>query len=321
MSDLPQWLHTIPLPMPAPLGQVNAYLIEGPHGAALIDTGMDEASSRRELERGLEVHGMRIADLDALVCTHHHVDHAGLGATFREAGVETMMSALDMESLAAFFAQPELDDVRAGFYGRHEVPSGFAKRVSKIFPFFRSLAEEFRPDRALVDGDRLDLGGIEFEVLLTPGHTRGHVCLHEPEAGVVFTGDCVINREATHISMRPEAMGTDPLGGFLSSLETIAGLGPRVGLPGHGGAIDDLVERARDIERHHRRRLEQVRRSLTEEPRTAFDISKVAVDARPKAFARWLAVSQALAYLEHLVRRGEAKEHGADRGLRYSRLP
>jgi glyoxylase-like metal-dependent hydrolase (beta-lactamase superfamily II) len=315
--QMPKWLNLIQLPMPATLGQVNVYLIRGPHGVALVDTGMDDASSRRQLQNELASHGLSFGDVDTLVCTHHHVDHAGLGRTFGEAGTDTMMSLLDMESLKAFFENPELDETRAAFYGKHEVPDDFAARVSRMFPFFRSLSEEFEPKTVIEDNQIVDMAGIEFRVLLTPGHTRGHVCLLQEEAQVVFTGDCVITREATHISMRPEAMGTDPLGGFIGSLDRLHALGALAAYPGHGNPFSNLAERCDEILSHHRTRLEQTEAALTDELQTAFAISGVSMGARPRAFARWLAVSQTLAYLEHLVRLNRAQAVETGSGLRY----
>lgn len=46
-----------------------------------------------------------------------------------------------------------------------------------------------RPDRWLRDGDRIAVAGTTIEVLLTPGHTPGGVCLHLPELATVLTGD------------------------------------------------------------------------------------------------------------------------------------
>jgi len=317
MSGTPSWLAVLDLPMPATLGHVNAYLVRGPSGAALVDTGMDDASSRKELERQLGVHGLAPTDLDTVVCTHHHQDHCGLGATLAEAGAEIVMSAADAESLLIFQDHPEIDERRATFNGNHPVPEEFVARVTAVFPFFRNLGQRFEPARTVADGDTIDLGGLRFEVLLTPGHTRGHVCLLQRDAGVVLTGDHVITGDATHVSMREEVAGTDPLGGFVASLERVRDLGPLRGLPGHGAPIADLSVRADQLVRHHRARIEQVARALGDEPRSAFELSGDVLGRRPKVFMRWLAMSQTLAYLEHLVHVGRAEQVPIEGGVGY----
>ncbi|MBW2278604.1 MAG: MBL fold metallo-hydrolase, partial [Deltaproteobacteria bacterium] len=305
------------LPMPATLGHVNCYLVRGPSGVVLVDTGMDDASSRGELTRQLDEHGLAFGDLDTVVCTHHHQDHCGVGATLIEAGARLSMSAKDADSLLIFQDHPEVDARRATFYGNHPVPEEFEQRVTAVFPFFRNLGQRFEPTDLLLDGQQVDLGGVRFEVLITPGHTRGHVCLLQRDEGVLLTGDHVIAGDATHVSMREEVLGTDPLGRFVESLGRVRDLGPLRGFPGHGKPIADLSERADQLVRHHRARIEQVARALTDEPQSAFDLSGDVLWRRPKIFMRWLAMSQTLAYLEHLVHTGRAESIAIEGGVGY----
>ena len=302
--------------MPATLGTVNVFLIRGPRGCGLIDTGMNDASSRAELQKQLEKRGLNFGHIRDVVLTHHHADHAGLGGTLAKSGAQTMMSRADADSLDLFFTRPELDPERANFYGRHEVPDTFSERVAPMFPFFRGMAEHFVPDRLLEDGDTVELGGIQFEVIFTPGHTGGHLSLRH-ELGIVFTGDCVTPSDATHISMRPEAIGTNPLEKFLGSLDRLQALKGDLALPGHGDLIPDLASKAGAIAKHHITRLEKVKSSLKEFPQSAYQISEAAMGPRPKVFARWLAMSQCLAYLEYLVNLGQAMEETTPEGVGY----
>jgi len=318
MIALPTFLTPIQLPMPATLGAVNVYLVRGPGGAALVDTGMDDASSRAALVAALEERGLALGDLETIVCTHYHPDHCGLGATLADAGAVVMMSALDSAALAAFFDDPASDAHRSTFFGRHRVPAEFEERVSSLFPFFRSLQEPFRPTRTIADGETVRLGGIPFEIIHTPGHTRGHVCLLEPESGVLLTGDHVTPGEATHVSMREQVIGSDPLGAFLDSLERVRALGPRVGLSGHGEPMPDVAARADEILRHHAARLGRVAAALEHAPIEAYDLCLKVFGDHRKSFARWLAMSQTLAYLEHLVHEGRAIEVAIGSGIAYA---
>lgn len=318
--ELPSWLTLLRLPMPATLGSVNVYLIRGPGGAALIDTGMRDASSVKALVSQLEEQGLALSDIQTLVCTHHHGDHAGLGRTFAQAGARTLMSEWDATALKRFFNHPEVDETRASFSGTHPVPETFSRRISMMFPFFRKLAEPFEPTGHLQDRERLLLGGIPFQVVNTPGHTLGHVCLKHDD-GFLFTGDCIIGGEATHVSMRQETIGQDPLGQFINSLEKIRDLGISNGLPGHGHPLEDLPARAEGVLAHHHRRLEQLEDALDNEPRTAFDLSITVMGERPRAFSRWLAMSQVIAYMEYLVCRGQAVQVEIENTVRYHRHP
>jgi glyoxylase-like metal-dependent hydrolase (beta-lactamase superfamily II) len=318
MTLLPSWATPISLPMPATRGAVNVYLVRGPDGAALVDTGMNDAASRAALVAALSENGLCLGDLGAVVCTHYHVDHCGLGATLLEAGAEVMMSARDAASLEIFFGDPGLDARRATFFDRHRVPAEFESRVTPMFPFLRSLQERFTPTRMLAEGDVVSLGGVRFDVLLVPGHTQGHLCLLEPSSGVLLTGDHVIPGKISQVSLREESMGTDPIGAFFDSLERVRALGPRLGLGGHGAPLDDVAARIAEVVRHHRERLEGVVAALSREPRSAYDIARAVFGERRQPFAMWLAMSQALAYLEHLGREGRAAEIDTGDGLAFA---
>jgi glyoxylase-like metal-dependent hydrolase (beta-lactamase superfamily II) len=294
--------------MAATLGEVTAHLIRGPAGNALVDTGMHDAAARKALLAGLAAAGFEPADVGCVVCTHHHPDHSGLADLFLEAGAQVLMSAADAESHRLFLARPEGDAGRATFFGRHAVPPEFEERVRGVFPFFRTLSARFEPTGLVEDGQIVDLGGLAFEALLTPGHTRGHLCLLQRESGVLLTGDHILAAEATHVSMREESIGTDPLGAFLESIARAGSLGPVTGFPGHGPVIADVAARTRELLAHHAARLAEVEAALGDAPASAFDLSLSVFGPRPKVFARWLAMSQTLGYLEHLVRRGLAEE-------------
>lgn len=302
--------------MSATLGTVNAFLIDGPEGRGLIETGMNDGSSRADLEKQLGEMGLDLGSIDQVVFTHHHADHAGLGRTLAEHGARTMMSKQDADSLELFFSKPELDKERASFFGRHEVPDEFANRVAPVFHFFRGMAERFKPDTYVEDGEIIEIGGIRFEVIFTPGHTGGHISLRH-ELGIVFTGDCVTASDSTHISMRPEAIGTNPLEKFLQSLSRLETYAGHIALPGHGSLIPDLPSKVQDIRTHHTMRLKKVEDTLSSEPCCAFQISEKAMGPRPKVFARWLAMSQCLAYLEYLVSLGVATEEALENGIGY----
>jgi glyoxylase-like metal-dependent hydrolase (beta-lactamase superfamily II) len=306
MAKYPSWLQHIELPMPATLGSVNVYLIRGPSGAALIDTGFNDSTSRKELEDQLRARDMVLSDIDTLVCTHHHQDHTGLGQVFSDAGVTTVMSSTDAKSLAIYLADEESDESKASFGACHEMPTRFIERVAGLFPFFRTLAGDFVPDVTLEEGDEITLGGIPFQVMITPGHTPGHICLVRDE--FVLTGDCVIRNDLTHVSMRSEVIGTDPFGQFLQSFKRIGELEGKIGLPGHGPVIENLAVRAKGIIVRHNERLDQVRAALGDKPRPAFELSRDALGSRSQSFAVWLIMSQTLAYLEHLVHLQEAEE-------------
>ena len=101
----------------------------------------------------------------------------------------------------------------------------------------------FKPDRELGDGDRVEVDGIELEVIHTPGHASNHLCYRHLALNWVFTGDHVIDGSTVVIDP-PDGNMTD----YLRSLRQIKTLNPTTLMPGHGepllaplAAIDALI--------------------------------------------------------------------------------
>src|SRR2546423_55310 len=100
------------------------------------------------------------------------------------------------------------------------------------------------------DGDTIKLAGREWTPLHTPGPTLDHRCLHDPEEGLLLSGDHVLPTITPHIA--GIGTGPDPLSSYLSSLRRVERLGNvRRVLPAHGHPFDDLAGRVKAIERHH----------------------------------------------------------------------
>lgn len=94
------------------------------------------------------------------------------------------------------------------------------------------------PDAPLLDGERLQVGGIELRVLHTPGHTPGSVCLYAPEVGAVFTGDTLVAG-----GLDPEEASADPRTQLTAIEERLLVLPPRTEvLPGHREATSIAAE-------------------------------------------------------------------------------
>ncbi|MGQ0530551.1 MAG: MBL fold metallo-hydrolase [Panacagrimonas sp.] len=140
--------------------QQNCSLVWDAHTkqAVLIDAG---GEVERLLER-VAHHGLK---LEQLWVTHGHLDHAS--------GVAELADSLQLP-----IHGPHPDD-QFWIDGLPEAAEQFG------FPPARS----FTPTRWLQQGDQLQLGSLQFEVLHCPGHTPGHVVLYQPQAQLAFVGD------------------------------------------------------------------------------------------------------------------------------------
>jgi hydroxyacylglutathione hydrolase len=142
----------------------HVYVIKGDTKNVLIDTGV--AGKFPLLKRRLSELGLRVRDINLVILTHEHYDHIGATAFFHRTAV------VAAHRLAA--NKLELQDEFVTFRKYKDQPS-----------------RPFWVDVWLEDGSMIDLGNYELQVVHTPGHTSGCICLYEPRAGLLFTGDTV----------------------------------------------------------------------------------------------------------------------------------
>ncbi len=160
-------------------------------------------------------------------------------------------------------------------------------------------------------GDVVHLGGREWFVVHTPGHTPDHFCLHDPVDGVFLAGDHVLPTIPPHIS----GLGgsEDNLSSFFYSLDRVSELSHvQKVLPAHGHPFSDLRERSLAIKRHHFDRLDKIKEIAREiGPGTVEAFSRQLFKERS-----WgpMAESETFAHLEHLRIAGEAERHSDEEG-------
>jgi glyoxylase-like metal-dependent hydrolase (beta-lactamase superfamily II) len=171
----------------------------------------------------------------------------------------------------------------------------------------RALRFLFRPpepSQRVVHGERLQLAGREWVSIHTPGHTIDHLCLYDPEHGLLLSGDHVLPSITPHIS--GVGNGGDALQSYLQTLDLVAALdGVKLGLPAHGHPFDDVPGRVEAIKEHHVERMELIAEaSRAIGPATVQDLSH---EIFPKKHWGVMAESETFAHLEHMVIAGEAE--------------
>ena len=160
-------------------------------------------------------------------------------------------------------------------------------------------------------GDSID----GWEVLASPGHADGHLCLYRD--GVLVAGDTLLAPITPAIGLYPESR-PDPLGDYTETLRALAHLDPRVSYGGHGETIDEPGQRAHAILAHHDERLDRTEAALGPEPRTGYDVSLALFGSGLPAIQRRFAVAETLSHLERLVVLGRARRDEDDRIVSYT---
>jgi glyoxylase-like metal-dependent hydrolase (beta-lactamase superfamily II) len=178
------------------------------------------------------------------------------------------------------------------------------------------IAEIVTPDRDLVEGVEVgtDLG--PWRVHETPGHAPSHVVLHQPERGLLLSGDHLLGRVSLYYDY---GYTPDPAGEFLASLDVVDRLDVQLVLAGHGRPVRD----ARALTEANRRavhdKLDRLRSAIAAAARTPFDLVPEVVDTElPAPMMVGWGLSETLVYLNHLERRGEAVRVDEDKPERWA---
>lgn len=286
-------IHRLDLPLPWELGQVNAYLVPGAAGWTLVDCGMTTPECFAALDMQLQQAGVAWRDIKTLLLTHMHPDHMGLAPKVLElSGAQLAMHrrefALLEETVEATEQRREPDEALTLAH----TPLELQTKVIAAFTDVRRSFVRLTPDVLLEGGERWG----DAEVVWTPGHSPGHVCLHFDD-GALLTGDHLLENITPNISWVP---GEDALGDFIESLKRVAELDCDTLYPSHGLPFTGHREWATQTIAHHHERCDEIVTALRLHPRTAHELVSILWPRRLSAFHYRFAVYEVLAHLECL---------------------
>ena len=220
-----------------------------------------------------------------------------------------MMSQMDPEVARSRFSSGWAAQLEGGMREEEDKPDSMFARMRAA----RDSMDLPLPEPTLLDGGEvLEVGGREFEMIWTPGHTEGHLCVLDRGTDALFTGDHLLARITPHIGMWPDETRS-PLPQFEESLGLVAKLNPTLALPAHERIIDHPAERAGEILEHHQDRRQHI---LDAVDGGEVSIRDVAIAVFPKRAADRMqlamAMSETVAHLEALVEEGRLRRSGAD---------
>ncbi|MDY6970762.1 MAG: MBL fold metallo-hydrolase [Thermodesulfobacteriota bacterium] len=320
MREVLPGIYQMRMPLPnSPLGHLNAYVLEGDDGWALIDTGWDFPGAFSSAKRQLKEKGIDLDAISQIFITHVHVDHYGLIGRLKEAsGASTAFH----EKEAAFLSKMAASELEfSALMELQLTENGMSLRETSGLDFILDVGGTLiypldPPDKILRDGDRISIGRFNFEVIWTPGHSEGHVCLYEPDKRVLLSGDHILPTITPNINVYPFSEN-DPLRSYLASLKRVEKLPVHLILPAHEDVFEGLQQRVGEITSHHKERTRHIMKALLGEAKTAYQIAlelpwtlnsitgEKASFVDLDAFGKVMATGETLAHLQYL--RGEGK--------------
>ena len=304
----------VPLPMERDnyVRHTYTYLIlDDEGGVHVIDPGWGFEDNTVRLNSAFGQIGRSVEDVRTIVSTHLHPDHTGLAPYIRDRSGARLL--VHREEAAAMNAGASIG-ILADFSRKLREWGAPLVERSKLYLGLwrqRGMREGARisPDGVLDDGDWLPIPGRRMRVLHTPGHTEGSICLYDEDVKSVYTGDTLLPMIHPGIGLGGAASGQDranPLAVYFSSLDRLGQLDAGMVHPGHGYSFRGLQDRIEETVGHHRRRSDEIRSLVAENPdarvwQIAERVHWTAGWQRLVGFMRLSAVSQTAMHMDYLT--------------------
>ena len=320
-----KWIR---MALPFALDHINLWLLrdtqDGPDGPVqgwtVVDTCIcrDEAKAQWEQVFANELDGLPVL---RVIVTHMHPDHIGLAQWLCERwDCRLWVSATDYNS-ARIGSQSTTGfggEGAARFFAAHGLTDPEAlEKIRARASYYPSLVPGVPGRfRRLLDGQTVTIGGRGWRCIAGYGHAPEHIALSCDELRVLISGDMVLPRISTNVSVYDMEPESDPLALFLDSLQRYRPLpADTLVLPSHGKPFTGLHERIDQLEAHHADRLAEVQEACAQKPCSAFDILPVlfprALDLHQTTFA----MGEAVAHLHRLWFEGRLLRTAAAQGV------
>jgi glyoxylase-like metal-dependent hydrolase (beta-lactamase superfamily II) len=295
--------------LPLPVGvhgieTVNCYVLPDGDRVTLVDCGVWRAGGDGglgALQIGVRSAGYALRDVSRILVTHAHIDHYGLAGRLMEvSGAQLWMHALTDLDCEKYRHPDTAVARRRDMYADHGLPPAdlplVAHGLEDWLPYLHSVVEA---STRLRGGEKISIGGRDWEVIHTPGHSVGHVCLWSPALGVVLSGDHLLPGVTPPVTFE-RGFDADPMRSYLDSLDRILALAPRAVLPGHGRPFRDCVPRIQAIVRNKTRLLTRIREAIEDRPSTVVEVTDRVFSKTMLNFQRSFALSETLAHIAYL---------------------
>ncbi|WP_119289605.1 MBL fold metallo-hydrolase [Azohydromonas sediminis] len=312
--------------LPFALDHVNLWLLrdrddDGRDGWTVVDCGIANDATRAAWEQ------VFAAGLDALpvlrvIATHMHPDHLGLAHWLTERWrCRLWISATDYH-VARVASQATTGggggDEVAAFFAEHGLTD--AESVAKVRAragYYRSLVPQVpRQFRRLMDGQVLRIGAHAWRCIAGYGHAPEHVALHCEALGVLISGDMVLPRISTNVSVYDTEPEADPLPLYLASLDRLRALPPStLVLPSHGRPFVGLHARIAQLHAHHDARLAETLAACRAQPTSAQALVPVLFRRELDLHQTTFAMGEAIAHLHALWHTGRLERRRGDDGV------
>ncbi|AZY50685.1 MBL fold metallo-hydrolase [Bordetella avium] len=321
-----KWLR---MPLPFALDHINLWLlrdeIDGRQGWTLVDCGISRDEVRTLWEQIFE------RELDGLpvlrvMVTHMHPDHIGLADWLCQRWQAPLWISMTDFMTASYWSSRAGNSGAGGqgavaHFARHGLIDPDAQaQIRERAGYYANLVPRVPGQfRRIMDGDLIRIGGRDWRAIVGYGHAPEHMSFYCADPALLISGDMVLPRISTNVSVFDHEPEANPLPLYLRSLQAYAGLSAdTLVLPSHGRPFLGLHERIAQQRQHHAERLAEVLQACAQAECSATDIVPVLFHRKLDLHQLTFALGEALAHLHALYFEGKLRRiSGADGMVRF----
>jgi glyoxylase-like metal-dependent hydrolase (beta-lactamase superfamily II) len=313
------------MPLPFALDHINLWLLAETDGWTAVDCGYGDAATRELWETHFAT-TLAGEPVKRIIATHFHPDHLGnaawLVARFACPVVMTQAEFLTAHAVLEQRATHSLADTCALFAAHGMPPDFVAALAARGNHYRRGVPDVPAKYQGMQDGDDVVAGGAPWRIICGHGHSPEHASLHSAARALLISGDMLLPRISTNVSITVAEPDGDPLARFLDSIAVFATLPPEtLVLPSHGLPFRGVALRVAQLQAHHSERLAELEAAMiaAAAPVSASDILPVLFRRELDLQQRFFAMGEAIAHLNHLWHRGRIRRTvAADGAIRFS---
>lgn len=300
-------IYKVKLPLPFRLNHVNCYAVKGALGWWLIDAGLSRQATIEGWMQFFEEHAIKPSDIKGIYLTHFHPDHYGCSGWLQNySGARVYIGEIDADRINRYWkSENYILEALDALFRDNGMPNDIVKEtigsVNNLIRFTSPHAEL----TTLKSGQVVTIGDFQYQIVLTPGHTDGHICFYNVDHGVLLSGDHLLPEISSNISLWPQT-GADPnpLENFLLAIDSIRTLDCKLALPAHGRPFSNIEERISQLEAHHQERLELIK-NCAGSGATAYEVCLQVFRQDLSFHELRFAMAETLAHLIYLTYKGE----------------
>ena len=303
-----RWIR---MPLPYALNHINLWLIEEEDGRwCAVDTGMDMGDVKTHWQ-GL----MAEYPLSRQIVTHYHPDHLGLAAWLQEQ-THAPLAMTQSEYLTAQAFANELGNysphATGELFRRHGLDAERLQALAVRGNAYRRAVPQIPATYTILrDGERVRIGSHDWRVIVGRGHCPEHAALYCEALGLLIGGDMMLPSISTNVAVFAPNPDEDSLTEFLASIRAFTELPEdTLALPSHGRPFRGIHARVAALEKHHADRCADLVAACRTQAHTAASLLPVLFQRDiTDPHQTFFAMSEAIAHLNYLERRGQLQRH------------